>query len=293
MTKGSALRRAASTAVILACSAIGQGQSSAAETSGFTPMVIEQVSLTRQLGMLHAICEDGSIGVEGDTAGCETCPSYTGASGETDRFEISNVIEGNFTQSDVAEAAVDMQGCESHSGLYGGTVILQRTSKGWQRLLYEPGFRSDQCITFRTSDRVQAMACNIVDSAQGIQLGSFKWIELRNATFKETTLFRWFDNVQSNPARLVSVFPYRFVKSDFNQDARVDLRVMFRMRDEQVPGKYAGAIDAIDAGYRFADPETLRLTYLFDGKALSLERGSSEAKERIDAMLNKHLPESE
>lgn len=262
----------------------------AAESSGFTPMVINRVSPSRQLTMLKAVCNEGSLGMENGVPVCRVCPAFTSQAGEENSsLQINNVIEGAFTRPNAVEVLLDLEGCEPHSNMYGGAAVLEREAKGWKRSLYQPGFRAGECITFRTTDRSQALACNIVDMAQGIQIGEVNWVSLVDGKYQASNLLRWFDNIQSNPRRLVSVFPYSFMKSDFNQDARVDLRILVRLRDVQVPAKYPGAIEAIAAGHRFADPETVRLTYLFDGKRLDLSPDSIAGKARIDKLLEQHL----
>ena len=262
----------------------------AAESSGFTPMVINRVSPSRQLTMLKAVCNEGSLGMENGVPVCRVCPAFTSQAGEDNAtLRINNVIEGAFTRPNAVEALLDLEGCEPHSNLYGGAVVLEREAKGWKRGLYQPGFRASECISFRTMDRSHALACNTVDMAQGVQIGEVNWVSLAGGEYQSSNLLRWFDNIQSNPRRLVSVFPYSFMKSDFNQDARVDLRVLVRVRDLPVPAKYPGAIEAIAEGYRFADPEIVRLTYLFDGKRLSLSPDSVAARARIDKLLEQHL----
>jgi hypothetical protein len=219
-------------------------------------------------------------------ASCTVCPSYTSdADAAISGLQIGNVIEGNFTRSNVAEVLVDLDGCEPHARLGGGGVILERIGKGWRRVFYRAGFRPNQCIRFRTRDRVQALACNIVDASHGVQLGELSWIELKDGVFHSTRLLRWLDNIQSNPPRLLSVFPYNFMTADFNGDGRVDLRVKFRLRDERAPQQYDGMIDAIDAGYELPEPRTLQLLYLFDGTRLALAPESAAAKQSIDALL--------
>ncbi len=257
-----------------------------AELSGFSPLAIEQVSITRQLAMLRAICDQGDVGVVDGVASCKVCPSYTSdADAAVSGLQISNVIEGNFTRSNAAEVLVDVDGCEPHSRLGGGGVILERIGKGWRRVFYQAGFRPTQCIPFRTRDQVQALACSIVDFSHGVQLGELNWIELKDGVFRSTTLLSWLDNIQSNPRHLLSVFPYNFMTADFNGDGRVDLRVKFRLRDELAPEQYEGMIDAIDAGHELAEPRILQLVYLFNGMRLALQADSTAAKQSIDALL--------
>ena len=108
--------------------------------------------------------------------------------------------------------------------------------------------------------------------------------------FSRTPLLRWYDNTATNPRELVSIFPYRFLRSDFNQDGRSDVRISFRIREQFIPEKYSGALHAINSGYKIDPPESLSLTYLFNGEALKLQKDSQENSARINQIVNKHLP---
>lgn len=257
-----------------------------AEEKSILTRVIERVSLTRQLAMLRPVCPEGSLTVEDGVPGCSICPDFTSLAGDKSFFAISNVIEGNFTHPDAFEAMLDMEGCESHSDLYGGAVVIQREKGGWERLLYKRGLRPTECLKFRTIFRTVSLACNVVDSVQGILIGKLQWVDLRNGDLRLMTLFRWYDNMQGNPRQLISVFPDRFLKADFNQDGRIDLRASLRVRNTRVPDRYEGAIDAIDGGYKFPEPETIQLIYLFNGEELKLSPQSEKAKQSVDRIVD-------
>jgi hypothetical protein len=265
-------------------------QIAASETTGLSPVMIEKLSTARQLVMLRALCDGASVTMHNDTPACTRCPSYTGAAGKDGRFRISNAITGTFTRPNASQILLDMAGCEDDTNGAGGAAVLEQTEKGWQRVLYVPGLRPRECIRFRTLFKVQSLACNVVQTRAGVQLGELTWVELRDGQYRTTTLLHWLDNMRSDPRRLVSLFPQSFMKADFNQDGRVDLRVVMKVRDEAVPEKYSGAIGAINEGYRFAEPASHRLIYLFDGKGLTLQPGSEAAKAGIDGLFEKHRP---
>ena len=258
-------------------------QARAAESSGFTPILIEKISVARQLNMLQAICKPGQVTMRDGTPTCKACPSYT--SGGAVGLQITNAIEGNFTRSDTSEVLVDTSGCEPASANGGGSVLLESSERGWSRILYQAGFRSNECIRFRTLKQTTSLACNMSGVNAGIQRGKLEWLSLRDTKPVQDTLLEWYDNSQSNPRRLVSIFPHRFMKSDFNSDGRVDLQVNVRMRDETVPDKYPNFIDAMAAGHRLREARSLRLIYLFDGSTLILSPNSEASKRNIDALL--------
>ncbi len=259
----------------------------AAEISGFSPVMIENISTSRQLQLLRAICEPGDVSMHDGTPVCKTCPTFTSGS-PAGRLAIGNAIEGNFTQMGAGEVLLDTTGCEPASSNGGGSVLLESSENGWTRVLYLPGFRSNECVRFRTMQKTNALACNMSSLVDGIQRGKLTWLNLRNAKPVQSHLLDWYDNSRSNSRRLLSIFPHRFMKSDFNSDGRVDLQVSLRMRDETVPDKYAGYIDAMAAGHRFRKAKSLRLVYLFDGNTLTLSPNSEATKTDIDNLLKPH-----
>jgi hypothetical protein len=255
----------------------------AAEKSGFAPVLMEKASVARQLDMLRAICEPDQVSLRDGVPTCAACPSYT--SGAARGVQISNVISGNFTRPGVTQTLVDITGCEPGSGSGGGSVLLEHSAGGWKRLLYRAGLRSNECVRFRNIKQTLSLACNQHSVEDGIQHGKLMWLTLHAGKPVQHELLAWCDNSRGNPKRLLSVFPHRFMKSDFNADGRVDLQVSLRIRDETVPAQYSGLSDAVAGGYRLKEPQPLRLVFLFDGTSLVLSPDSEAGKARVDALL--------
>lgn len=260
-------------------------QAKAAEQSGFAPIWIEKVSVARQLELLQSICESGQVKVRDGIPTCKTCPSYT--TGGPAGLRITNTIKGSFTDINTSEVLVDTSGCEPETANGGGSILLEEGEKGWSRTLYLPGFRSNECVRFRTIRKTISLACNMSSIDQGIQRGKLKWLSLRDAKPTQDDLFEWYDNSRSNSRHLFSVFPHRFMKSDFNSDARVDLQVSVRVRDEAIPAEYANFIAAMTAGHRFKKAAPLRLEYLFDGSTLVLSPHSEDTAADINKLLER------
>ncbi|WP_455234588.1 hypothetical protein [Thiogranum longum] len=252
--------------------------------------LVENIARPTQLIMLQAVCDQGKARIRDGVAYCEICPSYTSQAGDKSGFSISGITLGSFTKEREQEAWLNMQGCESEAGQGGGMVLLQQTASGWSRLNYQKNYRLRECLKFRTKNGTQSLLCNQSVITPSDERGEILWVNMSGKEFKAETLLRWYDNLKGNPRQLVSVFPYRFFRSDFNQDGRSDVRIMFRIREEAIPEKYAGAIDALGAGYKSASPKTLGLIYLFDGSALELDRSSLEASREIDQILARYLP---
>ena len=260
-------------------------EAKAAEKSGFDPIWIEKISIARQLELLQSICEPGQVTVRDGIPTCKACPSYTtgGAAG----LRITNTIKGNFTHHNASEVLLDASGCEPATANGGGSILLEEGEKGWSRTLYQPGFRSNECVRFRTIRKTISLACNMSSIDQGIQRGQLKWLSLRDAKPNQHDLFEWYDNSQSDSRHLLSVFPHRFMKSDFNSDGRVDLQVSVRVRDEAVPAEYPNFVAAMTAGHRFKKAVALRLVYLFDGSTLVLSPFSEDTGADINKLLER------
>ena len=267
-----------------------QTVSAADEEPSVFQRLVERVSMTTERLMMRGVCDQGPIEMRNGVARCAVCPSYTSSAGDRTGFAIAEVFSGTFAAEHEQEALLNMEGCEPQSELGGGMVLLRRTGSGWSRLQYQKGYRLRDCLKFRTTDETSALLCNQSTFAQGSEIGQILWVTVTADAFQARPLLRWYDNVDSNPRQLVTVFPARFQRSDFNQDGRSDVRILFRLREQDIPEKYAGAIDAIDAGYGLAEPRVLGLIYLFDGTSLSLHKDSRQAFAEINTLLEKYLP---
>lgn len=271
---------------------IGPAWSAASQGAGepfLLRNLIDRLSSASETIMLRAVCDQGDIRIQNGTARCAVCPTYTTDAGATSGFEIVEATLGTFTEARKNEALLNMQGCESQSERGGGMVLLRETGSGWQRLQYRRGYRLRDCLKFRAATSIYPVLCNQSSYTQGTEIGELVWVSMEGNEFDTSTLMHWFDNMGSNPRQLVTVFPYRLLRSDFNQDGRSDLRILVRVRQADIPGNFAGALDALERGYRLPEPKVLTLTYLFDGLSLKLHKESRNAFEEITALLQKHI----
>jgi len=280
----------AATFFLLSAVALHSPYSDAEQKTSAFQNIINKVSRSGSLLMLQAVCDAGKAELRNGVAGCSACPSFTSASGDKTGFALADAVFGSFTQAREPEAVVYLKGCESDATVDGGIALLQQTASGWSRLHYEKGLGFTECLKFRTLEDVSNLLCNHSSSVDESQFGKIFWLDMTENKFSRTPLLRWYDNSASNPRELVSVFPYRFLRSDFNQDGRSDVRISFRIREQFIPEKYSGALHAINSGYKIDPPESLSLTYLFNGEALKLQNDSQENSTRINQIVNKHLP---
>jgi hypothetical protein len=105
--------------------------------------------------ILEAVCP-GQV-LTDDRIRCRTrCPQYTGfAESEVD-WVLARVTRGHFLAPVSDDAILWIEGCEPHSRLYGGSILLTRKSGTWKMLWYKAGVKTDQChkIALRTGREV-------------------------------------------------------------------------------------------------------------------------------------------
>ena len=242
--------------------------------------------------MMREVCDQGPIKVRDGVTHCVVCPSYTSSAGDKTGFKIVELITGTFTSGREQEMLLNMKGCESRSDLEGGMVLLRRSDSGWSRLHYQKGYRMKDCLKFPMLDERHALLCTQSTLGKSGEIGQILWARVTTDGIQTEPLLRWYDNVASNPRQLVTVFPVRFGRYDFNKDGRNDVHILFRIREETIPDNYAGAIDAIDSGYELDAPRLLGLVYIFDGKSLTLDEDSRETIDELNTLLDKYMPAS-
>ena len=285
-----AAAKLAATVMLLSAVLLHSPHANAEQTTSAFQNIINKVSRSGSLLMLQAVCDRGKAETREGIARCAICPSYTSAPANNAGFELAKVVFGSFTQAREPEALLYMKGCESDATAEGGVVLLQNTARGWSRLQYQSGLGFSECLKFRTLDDASNLLCNHSALVDGNQIGTISWIDVTENKFSSTRLLRWYDNTSSNPRKLVSVFPHRILRSDFNQDGRGDVRISFRIREQVIPEDFTGALDAINSGYEIEPPESLSLTYLFNGASLKLQKDSQKNLTALNQILNKHLP---
>ena len=263
------------------------------QAGGPLKRLIKRISSTRESVILSAACDSGTLSLNRGEASCARCPSYTSKPGDAGGFSLVSIISGSFTKPNTSGAVLNMSGCESRVDASGGVVLVRQQKKGWSRIWCQPGHRLTDCIGFRANRNVQSLLCNRGNTLQGVESGELVWVSLDEHGMKINPLISWYDNIQSNPRDLVIVYPYRLFRSDFNQDERVDVRVMFNVMEHRIPQKYGGALDAIDQNYQLPEPEKLGVIYLFDGNNLSLHPNSEPNLKKLYTFLEKYTKNSE
>lgn len=247
--------------------------------------MIERVSSTREYALMKSICDDHAIGF-GSAIFCERCPSYTGKSGKKTPFKLATVVTGTFTKPNTAEKLVYMSGCEETQSDSGGLVLLRNEKSGWRRVWYQPGKAIADCMLFRTTKNVHSLLCRRDEKSKlGVEHGDIVWVSIDVKGLAFQSIMLWQDNIKSNPRKLISAFPSKMFRSDFNQDGRGDVRISYQLLEQTIPVKYSGALQALAQGYPLKDPEKISIIFLFDGLSLQPHPNDEQIYKKLQQQL--------
>jgi hypothetical protein len=108
--------------------------------------------------LLGAVCGAENVHPTegGGSRECGRVPAYpSSCSGLT----IDAVVSGHFTAATANEALADYEGCEPHAANFGGTVLLRKAGKAWERIRFMPGLRTGSCLRLPRTDARDALVC--------------------------------------------------------------------------------------------------------------------------------------
>ncbi|HET7541531.1 MAG TPA: hypothetical protein VFK05_16765 [Polyangiaceae bacterium] len=135
--------------------------------------------LAQQVGILSDLCnvalhyETG--GAHRIHVGCRTCPPFDGAEAVSDGriavdgndfYELELLLSGHFTAPNVDQRLAVFNGCEPHSGNWGGTLIAERKGDKFQSLRYLSGIHPQACQAYHRPDGRDLAVCEFGDAHQ-------------------------------------------------------------------------------------------------------------------------------
>jgi hypothetical protein len=90
-------------------------------------------------------------------------------------FALQSVIYGSFTAPRVEEAVASFEGCEPHTSLFGGSIILTKIGGAWSMVRYQSTLITNACVTCRLQSGRDLLLCEQEDGhmdgrSQGIAL---------------------------------------------------------------------------------------------------------------------------
>lgn len=219
-------------------------------------------------------------------AGCTCCapfeecppqpgvvPAVTGATAL-----VRSVAFGSFTRPAVEEAALSMDGCESHAENYGGTVLAEQASGVWRMVRYDSGAHPDRMLAYRMRDGRDLVVSEWADAHQ-TWADLISVSDLANPSAASTSLFEVHDDttmacIDKRTAVWGTIDAWEL--EDVDRDGVLELVIQARAGGARYSGAFAQRCAALIAsmdqerpGVSFADVVSatkLELVFRFDGK---------------------------
>ena len=176
------------------------------------------------------VCGPGNHRADADRIYCLTCPPFTGDAGDASGMVLSSPIRGRLLDGDSEQLLFDTSGCEPHFEEFGGALLVQKDAtaagSGVEMLLYRPGFRLDDCLRLRLSNRPTLLVCNEEFMAQGEIVGHLSEMQVSRKDITRWRLVRWYDNSGGESDRVLRIVPTRARAVDLGggrQELRLEL----------------------------------------------------------------------
>ena len=84
---------------------------------------------------------------------------------------------------------MDLEGCQPHALLYGGSALLRDTGNGWSLVRYEEGFRSNNCYELQKTNGRHILACRVEAFFQGISSDNVFSVEINSDKSETKEIF--------------------------------------------------------------------------------------------------------
>jgi len=212
------------------------------------------------IALMKSVC--GRSNVNSDNLdSCKQCPSFTESAGSGGT--LNSVIYGSFTKAGTREALVDMEGCQGHSGNWGGSILLRSTTKGWSVVRYERALRSYRCLKFRTRAGRNSLVCEGSYTQGGF---THTWLDAIEISSTKNTITHLLE-VSSNMGSCRPPYYERgitdFTSIDTNKDGVNDLVIKV---SEATEPKYISRAEDQLCDSQLPKPTIHQLTFLFNGQ---------------------------
>jgi hypothetical protein len=114
---------------------------------------------------LPLVCTDPHANTGTDAGGADACQAIIGypASGnamvsQTYNITLTSIIYGHLTNADATQAYVSYTAdFESHADNFGGGILFQMGSNGWQLVRWYPAYSMDGCLQLRPDGQAQML----------------------------------------------------------------------------------------------------------------------------------------
>lgn len=200
---------------------------------------------TREL--MEAVCEPAPLAGTPAQPICDTCPVGTTFAGETAELSWRGAIRGAFSGAG-REALIHTEGCEPHSGSFGGSFLVRydESDEQWHRVSYHGGFLPSACLKVPAregGDGRESLVCEVQWAGQGLLVVSLIAVEFPGGKRVEQALTDYGNNLGDEA--IGTKPPYLITRESWRVEAAAPgqprLVVKLRVRKARKRGRAAAA----------------------------------------------------
>jgi hypothetical protein len=234
------------------------------------------------IALMQSICGVGNVTKKAGKVACRKCPSFTSDSENNGTGgTLVSVIYGRFTKSGDQEAIVDINDCEPHANNWGGTVLLRRNSRGWSKVQYKAGIRTNSCLKLAKFTGQNYLVCLNSYMGQGYLITSLNRIEFDYSTDIFTNILRVASNIATCRPPYYAVEIQDFFTQDINKDGIRDLVVQVSEVREAKNINTGNNQDCPRPS--FPKAKLYELTFLSDNRSLRPTPETVKLKKRLES----------
>ncbi len=230
--------------------------------------------------MMEQICE-GHMAAGADHEAhleCSECPSETDFKGQKQPFAVQRTFRGHFSAKGIEQILVTMLGCESHVRSWGGAYLFARQGESWEKVVYFPGHRPEDCLTFRGRDGLDRMACQWAEMHAGTGEAWITETAYLNNTVSDRVLIGDIDNNLGGGDKGAGYCFEQAITSFRKLSARRGFRTLVEQRKQAAPPEEFKPCGDQPLKGPF---EKVTLDFLFDGYHFHLAPGMQSRLARV------------
>ncbi len=247
-------------------------------------------SSTEAAKVLQAVCPYNAQSTGGGALkslpGCKPCPVFTTDAGMAngEMFDLESVIYGSFTAPGIEEAVASFNGCEPHTSLFGGSILLRKIGNSWSMMRFLRALITKACRTYRLQSGRALLVCEQED---GHAEESEQWISVVDLSKEEprlsVTVFSVLSTAMACGPTAVGGTIESATLTDLNGDGMPDLRLGVSVGQGTFP-QDGGSCFAEGSEWRV---QKYKLDFLFQPDTLSfLPAPSSRATlDKLNALF--------
>jgi hypothetical protein len=244
--------------------------------------------------LLPALCESGVMAKttqHGVDSGCRLCPSVVpggGAFNSTDpaeaSFSLYGVIYGSFTREGSQQAVADFSGCEPHANNFGGSVLFEKSPRGWRVKSYQGGFISSECLKYPMTNGRDLLICRGGYSGQGENDSSlFVFDYLLPKEQRSQTLLTTSDTLATCLGGDQTMGSIEGIElRDLSHDGLTDLAVSVKAAKVHIPD---GHEQDCGANIKFPNVKPQEVDFLFSNGSFKVAPWSARTKQAIETLF--------